>query len=535
MRQLSRALPVLALLLAAPLAAQQLVEDVASGEAIGEHIRILASDSFLGRAPGGKGEEYTTAYIARVLQQAGVKPGNGSSYLQPIKLNVHDQARGTPVELIISGRVNDTLELGRDMRPWNASARRKVATGGELVYVGYGISAPVYHWDDLEGVDLAGKIAIAEVGEPTVADDTTLFNGVRASRYGYASAKIRELERCGAIGVLWIVKSGNMSKAPPRGIRQRASLGDRPLKMGGNIADSTVARLLPPGSPPLADLRAAAARPGFKALPLGVRLDVRFETRPTLMLSSNVIGIVPGTDPALRNEYVVLSAHWDAYGVGPAVNGDSIYNGALDDASGSAVLLELARVIAKNPPRRSIAFLFTTAEEWGMVGSEAFVAEGPIPMDRVIANLNMDDGVELFGRKSDAATLGVELSSLGNTVAEVAGRMGLTLSPDPLPEEGLFLRSDQLPFALAGVPSLYMALGTKAVGRPERFVLDKIQEYLDKHYHRPSDEYDAVVVDLGGAAQYATFVYEVAMSVANTTARPTWNVGAEFGTDARTP
>ncbi len=535
MRQLSRWLPAAGILLAAPLVAQQ--QDIATGEAIGEHIRILASDSFLGRAPGTKGEEYTTAYLVRILAQAGVKPGNGASYFQPVKLNVHDPVRGAPVQMVISGRVNDTLELGRDMRPYNVSARRKVSAGGELVYVGYGISAPVYKWDDLDGVDLGGKIIVAEFGEPSVPDDTTLFNGIRASRYGHANSKVAELERRGAIGVLWVVKAGNITKAPPRGLRQRASLGDRPLMMGGNIADSTVARLLPPGSPSLADLRASAARPGFKALPLGVRLDVRFETRPTLMLSSNVIGIVPGTDPRLRNEYVVLSAHWDAFGVGPAVNGDSIYNGALDDASGSAVLLELAKVIAKTPPRRSVAFLFTTVEEWGMVGSEAFVAEGPIPMDRVVANLNLDDGVELFGRKTDAATLGVELSSLGTTVAEVATKMGLTLSPDPLPEEGLFLRSDQLPFALAGVPSLYMALGTKAVGKPERFVHEKIQEYLDKHYHRPSDDYDTVVIDLGGAAQYATFVYEVAMSVANTTARPTWNVGSEFGgrPDARTP
>lgn len=527
MRQLSRSLPVLALLLAAPLAAQQ--QDIASGEAIGAHIRILASDSFLGRAPGSKGEEYTTAYLTRLLTEAGVKPGNGASYLQPVKLSVHDPAPGAPVQLVLTGRVNDTLELGRDMRPWNASARRKVSAGGELVYVGYGISAPVYQWDDLAGADLKGKVAIAEVGEPMVAGDTTLFNGIRASRYGHAASKVEELERRGAVGVLWIVKDGNMSKAPPRGVRQRASLGERPLQMGGNITDSTVARLLPPGAPSLAELRAAAARPGFRALPLGVRLDAKFETRPGVMVSSNVVGLVPGTDPVLRNEYVVLSAHWDAFGIGPVVNGDSIYNGALDDASGCAVLLELARVVARNPMRRSVVFLFTTVEEWGMIGSEAFVAEGPIPVDRVVANLNMDDGIELFGRKTDAATLGVELSSLGNTVADVATKMGLTLSPDPLPEEGLFLRSDQLPFALAGVPSLYMALGTKAVGQPDTFVHDRIQEYLEKHYHRPSDEYDQVVIDLGGAAQYATFVYEVAMSVANTTARPRWNVGAEFG------
>jgi Zn-dependent M28 family amino/carboxypeptidase len=200
----------------------------------------------------------------------------------------------------------------------------------------------------------------------------------------------------------------------------------------------------------------------------------------------------------------------------------------LDDGSGTTAMLALARVFARHPQKRSLTFLFTTAEEWGLMGAYAFVCSGLLPAERIVANLNLDDGIELYGPKRDAAPLGIELSTLGEAIRKVASKSGLRVSPDPYPEEGYFLRADNYPFARAGIPALYMALGTDAVGRPSGYIDAKVKEYLEVHYHQPSDEYEAVALDLEGSRQYAEFVRDVTIALANDSGRPTWHRGAEF-------
>ncbi|HEX5817529.1 MAG TPA: M28 family peptidase [Gemmatimonadales bacterium] len=517
----------LLLLLAAPVAAQMRDPLAVTEAELDAHLRILSSDLFEGRFPGRRGEALTTAYLASQLQAAGLQPGANGAWLQEVKLLVHDPVPGATPEVKVSGAQTRDLAHGRDLRLSNLTAGAEVAAGGDAIFAGYGISAPIYGWDDLAGTDLAGKVVIARIGEPM--RDTTRFNGVRASRYAWLTSKTRELEKRGAVGVLWLLPSGSrMSMAPVGG--QRRLLGDgesATLRFSGNLTDSTLASLLPAGTR-LDELLEASERPGFKPLPLGVRIDVRLQTSPRIVTTHNVVGTVPGRDPKRATEHVVLSAHWDAYGIGTPVDGDSIYNGALDDASGTSALLALARVFQANPQPRSITFLFTTAEEWGLLGAHAFVRHGPIPMDRVTANLNLDDGIELWGRKKDVASLGVELSSLGAVSAEVAKRMKLRITPDPYPQEGFYLRQDGFVFAEAGVPSLYMALGTDAEGRPAGWVDERVKQYLGTHYHRPSDEYDTVVVNLEGAVQYAHYVRDVAIAVARMPGRPTWNRGGEF-------
>jgi hypothetical protein len=521
-----RALIPVLLVLSSPAAAQRRDPLAITTAEIGAHLRLLSSDVFEGRFPGTRGEALTTAYLAAQLQAAGLQPGAQGAWLQPVRLLVHDPVAGAVPEVKVSGRLARDLVHGRDLRLSNLSARGDVSAGGDVVFAGFGISAPVYGWNDLEGTDLSGKVVIARIGEPS--RDTTRFNGVRSSRFGWLAAKTAELERRGAVGVLWLRPSGSMSTSPPSGQRRLAGDGESAtLLFSGNVTDSALASLLPPGVP-LGELLEASERPGFRPVPLGVRLDVRLQTRPRVVLTHNVVGTVPGTDPKRAGEHVVLSAHWDAFGIGPAVNGDSIYNGALDDGSGTSVLLALARVVAANPQPRSITFSFFTAEEWGLLGARAFVREGPLPMDRVVANLNLDDGIELWGRKRDVASLGVELSNLGTTSAEVARRMKLRITPDPYPEEGFFLRQDGFVFAEAGVPALYMALGTDAEGRPAGWVDARVKEYLATHYHRPSDDYETVVVDLAGAVQFAEYVREVTIAVARAAGRPTWNRGGEF-------
>lgn len=525
-QRVRRALIALPLLLGASLHAQRTPPPPITEAEIGAHLRFLSSDLLEGRAPGTRGEALTTAYLIAQLQAAGLQPGANGAWLQEVRLLTHDPIPDAVPEVRVSGAITRTLAHGRDLRLTNQAARDEVVAGGDLVFIGYGISAPVYGWDDLAGIDIRGKVVIARMGEP--ASDTTRFNGVRASRFGWLRSKQRELERRGATGVLWLARSGTRLDGPVGGARRLARDGEAAtLLFSGAIADSTLAALLPAGVR-LDTLLDATERPGFHPLPLGSRIDVRLRTRPHIVTSHNVVATVPGTDPARRDEHVVLSAHWDAFGIGAPVNGDSIRNGALDDASGTAALLALARVFRAQPQPRSITFLFTTAEEWGLLGAQGFVDAGPIPLSRIAANLNLDDGVELFGRKKDVASLGVELSSLGDVSASVARSMSLRVTPDPSPEEGFFLRQDGFTFAEAGVPSLYMALGMDAEGRPAGWTDARVNEYMARHYHQPSDEYDTVVVDLAGAVQYAAYVRAVTTAVATARARPAWRKGAEF-------
>ena len=496
---------------------------------LGAYLRFLSSDLLEGRYPGTRGEALTTAYLTSQLVAFGVRPGANDQWLQPVSITVHDSVADSQAEARVRGRLSRTLEPGRDIRLSNYSDRGEVANGGELVFVGYGIHAPMYGWDDFAGVDLKGRIAVVLPGEPNLSGDSVRFNGFRASRFSWTLDKFAELGKRGAVGVLLVRSAGAMVRGAPTGARRLAQdAANESVGFVGNIADSALAGLLPPRSAPLSALIGNAGRSGFRPVPLDLRLDVRFRTKPRSITTNNVVGVVPGTDPVLSREHVILSAHWDAFGVGAAVNGDSIYNGALDDGSGVSITLALARVFARHPQPRSLTFLFTTAEELGLLGAEAFARRGPLPPDRIAANLNIDDGFELYGVRRDVAPLGIELSSLGRTASDIAARMGLRVTPDPMPQEGFFLRADNFPFARVGVPALYMALGTDAVGRPAGWIDGKNKEYLDQHYHKPSDDYETVVVDLEGSRQLADFIREVTVSVATARERPQWLPGSEF-------
>ena len=509
---------------------------------LGARLRFFSSDLFEGRYPGQPGEALTTAYLVSELQSFGVQPGaapsrrdSAASWLQPVEFLVQRPDSAAPaVEAKLSGRMTGSLDLNREVAFINLGRGAEVQAGGELVFVGYGIDAPMYRWNDFAALDLRGKVALLLLGEPTIPGDTVRFNGVRASRYSWFTDKLAGLEQRGATGLLLVRPDGTFNQGPVRvGRSLAADVGNTGLRFGGGITDSALARLLPPKSGSLAAVLKRAEVPGFRAILLGVRLDVRFRSQPSRVISHNVIGTVRGTDPALAGQHVVLSAHWDAYGIGKPVQGDSIYNGALDDGSGVTALLALARVFARHPQRRPLTFLFTTAEEWGLLGAHAFVCSGPLPADRIVANLNLDDGIELLGPKRDAAPLGIELSTLGETVRQVSVRSGLSVSPDPYPEEGFFLRADNYPFARAGIPALYMALGTNPVNGSKEYVDAKVKEYLEKHYHQPSDDYQTINPNLEGSRQYAEFVRDVAVAVANDSAAPTWLPGGEFQREQR--
>src|SRR3954469_6287519 len=526
-------LSLLLWVLVLPLSAQSTDPLAISSPELGARLRFFSSDLFEGRYPGTRGETLATSYLISELQSFGVAPAasqvsSDSSWLEPVELLVQRPDSMAPVQAPLTGRITRALASGREITFVNAGRSGDVNAAGELVFVGYGIDAPIYRWNDFAGLDLEGKIAIVLTGEPTLSGDTVRFNGVRASRFSWFEDKLADLERRGAAGVLIIRPDGSLQSPVRVGRHLATDVSGTGLRFIGGNADSALARRVPPKSLSLSALIDSANRPGFRAVPFGVKLSVSFHTRPATVTSHNVIGTVPGTDSAVAGQHVVLSAHWDAYGIGKPIGGDSIYNGALDDGSGVTALLALARVLAHHPQRRSLTFLFTTAEEWGLFGAHAFVCSGPVPGDQITANLNLDDGIELLGPKRDAAPLGVELSTLGQTARQVAANSGLRMSPDPYPEEGFFLRADNYPFARAGIPALYMGLGTDAVNGSKQYVDAKVKEYLDQHYHRPSDEYETINPNLEGSRQYAEYVRDVAIAVANDSAAPRWLPGGEF-------
>lgn len=300
------------------------------------------------------------------------------------------------------------------------------------------------------------------------------------------------------------------------------------LLFTGTICDSILFKLLSQNSLTSQETIESTILRTFKPIPLGVTIKVNFQTKPKLILSNNVVGVVSGTNKTLNNEHIVISAQWDAFGFKKPIDGDSICNGALDDGSGLTSALALARVFAANPQPRSITFLFCTAEELGLLGSDAFVRFGPLSSKNIIANFNIDEGTELFGRKIDVAPLGIEQSSLGITVSKIASKKGLRVSNDPYPEEGYFLRADNYSFAKFGIPALYMGLGTKDIDHDPGWTNSKNEEYINKHYHQVSDNYENVVLDLRGAVQLAEFTRDLIYDIANSKEKPKWLPSSEF-------
>jgi Zn-dependent M28 family amino/carboxypeptidase len=363
--------------------------------------------------------------------------------------------------------------------------------------------------------------------------------------YGRWTYKFEEAERRGAAGVL-IVHTTEAAGYPWTTVTASWATGQRmlprpanqpaPLGVRGWITDSAATALLRQGGLDLDQLRQRAARRDFRPVATGITLDIGFDNSVEHLRSYNVVGIVPGTDSVLKNQYVAFSAHWDHFGVGAPVNGDSIYNGANDNASGTADLLAIARAAAQGPPnQRSMIFVFVTAEESGLLGSKFFAEHPTVPITSLVANLNVDIG-NLLGRTRDLRVLGDTKSSLGPMIAEMVRPMGMRLTPDAHPERGYFYRSDHFSFALAGIPAISIAAGGDFIGKPAGWAEAEEADWTSRRYHQPSDEYRPDF-DLTGAVQLSTIVLQLGRQLANTAMMPTWNADAEFRrpTRAATP
>jgi Zn-dependent M28 family amino/carboxypeptidase len=504
---------------------------------IDAHLRFLSSDLLEGRAPATRGGRLAEEYIATQLETFGVKPGVGdSSYFQRVPIDVV-KADPNTIQVTASGKASANLRFTDDVVVWPGSATDASSAHGELVFVGYGATAPEYKWDDYKDSDVRGKILLVLVNDPpATASEPNLFGGKAMTYYGRWTYKYEEAERRGAAGMLIIhttERAGypwhvvvNSNSTEHRLLPRDPSL-PAPIGVRGWITDGAATALLAQAGLNLSQLRKQAESRDFRPVSTGIVIDESMKNSLQHMAANNVVGLVRGIDPTVRDEYVAYSAHWDHFGIGPVVNGDSIYNGAVDNASGVASILAIAHAAAEGiKPRRSQLFVFVTAEESGLLGSAYFGEHPTVPASKIVAALNMDI-VPVNGRIRDLNVMGDNKSSLGPALAQLVKSEGVRLSPDAHPEQGHFYRSDHFSFAKAGIPSVSIGGGVDYVGRPAGWGLQQAEDYTAHRYHQPSDEYRPDW-DLTGAAQLADIVYRFGLSLGNARTVPTWNADAEF-------
>ncbi|MDB4883915.1 MAG: peptidase [Gemmatimonadetes bacterium] len=525
-----------ALLLALPITASAQSRSAITAAEIDAHLRFLSSDLLEGRAPGTRGGRLAAEYIATQLRAYGVEPGASGSYFQSVPIDVMATQPAT-IRAVASGKATATLRQPDDVVIWGGSATEQGVALGELVFVGYGSVAPEYRWDDFKGVDIKGKVLLVLVNDPPApAAEPALFGGVAMTYYGRWTYKFEEAERRGAAGMLIVHQTERAgypwhtvvgSNATEHRLLPRDPALPAPLGVRGWITDSAATALLKQAGLDLGALRTQAATREFRPVPTGISMDLSVGSTVRRVTSENVVGVVRGSDPKLSKEYVVLSAHWDHLGIGTPVNGDSIYNGAEDNASGVADILAVARAAAAPPrPKRSLLFTFVTAEESGLLGSAYFAQTPTVPLSQIVANLNVDGG-NVLGKSRDLIVLGDTKSSLGPQIAAMVKGEGLHLSPQDHPEAGHFYRSDHFSLAKAGVPAVSIAAGLDYLGRPKAWGQQQSDDYTAHRYHQPSDAYRADF-DLSGAVQLSDIVLRFARQLANAPGMPTWNADAEF-------
>src|SRR5256885_3625095 len=465
---------------------------------IDAHLRFLSSDLLEGRAPATRGGRLAEEYIASQLKAFGVQPGVGdSSYFQRVPIDVV-KADPNTINVTASGKANAKLRFTNDVVVWPGSATEASSAHGELVFVGYGASAPEYKWDDFKDADVRGKVLLVLVNDPPAPpSEPNLFGGKAMTYYGRWTYKYEEAERRGAAGML-IVHTTERAGYPWHVVVNSNSTEHRllprdpslpaPIGVRGWITDSAATALLAQAGLNMTQLRKQAELRSFRPVSTGIIIDASMKNSLAHMSANNVVGVVRGIDPKVRDEYVAYSAHWDHFGIGPAVNGDSIYNGAVDNASGVASVLTIAHAAAEGvKPRRSQPLVFVPAAESGLLGSAYFADHPTVPASKIVAALNMDVA-PVGGKVRDLNVMGDNKSSLGPALAQLVASEGIRLSPDAHPEAGHFYRSDHFSFAKAGIPAVSIGGGDDYVGRPASWGLQQAEDYTAHRYHQPSDE-----------------------------------------------
>jgi Zn-dependent M28 family amino/carboxypeptidase len=506
-----------------------------------EHIRVLSSDAFEGRGPGTPGEEKSVAYITDQFKKFGLEPGNpNGTYTQDVPVV---RITGAPEALFSAGGTTLNFNIPSELVLWSGLVQPEVSVeNSDIVFVGYGVVAPEYNWNDFKDVDVRGKTILCLINDPAVPDpnnpgklDPSLFKGKEMTYYGRWTYKYEEAGRKGAQAAI-IIHETEPAAYPFNVVinsnaRERFELkeGDSAKRclVEGWIAFEAAQKLCAAAGADLAELKKAALSRDFKPRALNAKTTIHIKNSFQEIGSRNVLALLPGSSARLKDELLIYSAHWDHLGRDPRLQGDQIYNGALDNASGVAGLLELARVFAAGPaPQRSILFLAVTAEEKGLLGSKYYATHPLYPINRTVANLNMD-GINPLGRTEDLEVIGLGKTTIEDMIAKDLKKHGRHASPDSEPEKGYFYRSDHFEFAKVGVPSLHFSTGTNFIGKPADYGIRKKEEYTAHDYHKVSDEIKPDW-DLTGGAEDVEVLYRVGQDIASGQATPEWKKGAEF-------
>lgn len=517
-----------------------------SPEKMRQRVIRLSADDLEGRGPGTAGGKRAAQYIADQMKAGGVRPGNGKSYFQNVKLVGVKADPATQLRVnITKGPTNRYFKFGDDFVATTSAQAADVSVSSEVIFVGYGIDAPLYNWNDYKGDadQYKGKVLMILVNDPpATVGEPNLFGGKALTYYGRWTYKYEEAARRGAAGVIlvhttesagygWNViqsSNGNWRYEIAR------AKGDKTpfLPIKAWMTNDAAKDLAEVGHHDLDELRKQAQTRDFKPVNLGVTANLNLKSELQNFDSPNVVGIVDGSDPKLSKEFVVITGHWDHLGIGsPDARGDKIFNGAYDNASGVSAILGIADILAKMPrnkrPKRSFLFLFPTAEEQGLLGAEYYSHHPLVPLAKTAANVNID-GVNFFGKTEDFSALGVERSTLmGIHVQEVAAERSMTLQGDMRPEQGFFFRSDHFPFAKVGVPAISLRHGSNFTPALTGDALAFYRDYTAKYYHQPSDEYrpwwniDAMI-------QNAELGLAIAVKIANERRLPRYDDSDEF-------
>lgn len=512
--------------------------------ALRAHIKFLADDMLEGRGTGARGGELAAKYIAAQFEALGLKgAGAKGSFYQPVSL--FGVKADPQTKLIINaGGQRETFDFADDFVAFTGAQAEDISVDAEMIFVGYGISAPEQRWNDYkgDGADYRDKILVMLVNDPPATSaEPNLFGGRALTYYGRWTYKYEEAARRGAAGVIllhtdesagypWsVVRTSNGSW---RFDIARAENDRTPfLKLRSWMTDAAARRALKLGGHDLDALRRAAASRDFQPVKLNLTASINLRSEVKRVQAPNVAAILTGRDPRLRDQYVVYSAHWDHLGIGePNKRGDNIYNGAVDNASGVASVIEIARALKELPanerPRRSILFLIPTAEEQGLLGAEWYARHPLVPLSKTAANVNLDS-MNILGITRDFVPLGAERSSLQAVVEAVARERSLTVVPDPRPEQGSFYRSDHFPFAKAGVPSISLKEGKDYAGRARGWGEQQFTAYNTANYHQPSDEYHDDW-DFRGMIQEAEIALAIGRRIADLGEMPRFNPQDEF-------
>lgn len=511
-------------------------EEAIQVESLARDIQILASDEFEGRAPASEGEKKTLDFLQKEFQQLGLRPGNGSSYLQPVPMVVISLTSDPKLEVqgksqsLVFNYKSDFVALTRRVQ------EKVILADSEIVFAGYGIVAPEYGWNDYDGIDVKGKTVMVLINDPGYAtQDPKLFNGRAMTYYGRWTYKFEEAARQGAAGVLIIHETE--PAAYPWQVVENSWTGPQfhlvaadnnfsRCAVEGWLQREVAEKILKTAGFDLEKLKRQALNPEFKPIPLGLKANLILNNQINKVTSHNVVALWPGRKRA--DEYIIFMAHWDHFGRNPKLESDQIFNGAIDNATGTAGLIELARAFTtlRKRPWRSIVFLSVTGEEQGLLGSEYYATHPIFPPEKTVAVINMD-ALNVYGPMKDITVIGYGLSELDKYIEEAARSQGRRVNPDPTPEKGSYFRSDHFPFAKRGIPAIYPSGGVEHVIYGREWTLAQKEKYLAEKYHQPSDEFDPNW-DLRGAIDDLKLLFRMAYRLANDVVFPNWNEGTPY-------